>query len=52
MEQFLSALRSLAERCKLGALEDELLRDILTANMIDHETQRELFKSHFPQNEH
>ena len=44
MEQFHSALRSLAEHCQLGTLEDELLRDIFTANMIDHEIQRELLK--------
>ena len=44
MEQFYSALRSLAEHCQLGALEEELLRDIFTANMIDHEIQRELLK--------
>ena len=44
LEQVHSALRSLAEHCQLGALEDELLRDIFTANMIDHEIQRELLK--------
>ena len=44
MEQFHLALRSLAEHCQLGALEDELLRDIFTANMIDYEIQRELLK--------
>ena len=44
IEQFHSALRSLAEHCQLGALEEELLRDIFTANMTDHEIQRELLK--------
>ena len=44
MEQFHSALRSLAEHCQLGHLEDELLRDIFTANMIDTEIQKELLK--------
>ena len=44
MEQFHSALRSLAEHCQLGHLEDELLRDIFTANMIDPEIQKELLK--------
>ena len=43
-EQFHSALRSLAEHCQLGHLEDELLRDIFTANMIDPEIQKELLK--------
>ena len=45
MEQFHSALRSLAEHCQLGQLEDELLRDIFTANMIDQEIQKELLKT-------
>ena len=45
MEQFHSALRSLAEHCQLGELEDELLRDIFTANMIDQEIQKELLKT-------
>ena len=44
MEQFHSALRSLAEHCQLGHLEDELLRNIFTANMIDSEIQKELLK--------
>ena len=44
MEQFHSALRSLAEFCQLGALEDDLLRDIFTANMTDPEIQKELLK--------
>ena len=44
MEQFHSALRSLAEFCQLGALEDSLLRDIFTANMNDPEIQKELLK--------
>ena len=44
MEQFHSALRSLAEHCQLGHLEDELLRDIFTANMTDLEIQKELLK--------
>ena len=44
MEQFHSALRSLAEFCQLGALEDGLLRDIFTANMNDPEIQKELLK--------
>ena len=44
MEQFHSALRSLAEHCQLGHLEDELLRDIFTANMIYPEIQKELLK--------
>ena len=44
MEQFHSALRSIAEFCQLGALEDGLLRDIFTANMIDPEIQKELLK--------
>ena len=45
MEQFHSALTSLAEHCQLAHLEDELLRDIFTANMIDHEIQKELLKT-------
>ena len=45
MEQFHSALRSLAEHCQLGYLEDALLRDIFTANMIDQEIQKELLKT-------
>ena len=44
MEQFHSALHSLAEHCQLGHLEDEILRDIFTANMIDPEIQKELLK--------
>ena len=44
MEQFHSALRSLAEHCQLGHLKDELLRDIFTTNMIDPEIQKELDK--------
>ena len=44
MEQFHSALRSLAEFSQLGVLEDDLLRDIFTANMIDQEIQTELLK--------
>ena len=44
VEQFHSALRSLAEFCQLGALEDDLLRDIFTANMTDPEKQKELLK--------
>ena len=40
MEQFHSALSSLAEFCQLGALEDDLLRDIFTANMTDPEIQK------------
>ena len=44
MEQFHSALRSLAEFCQLGALEEDLLRDIFTANMTDPEIQKELLK--------
>ena len=45
MEQFHLALRSLAEHCRLGYLEDALLRDIFTANMIDQEIQKELLKT-------
>ena len=45
MEQFHLALRSLAEHCRIAHLEDELLRDIFTANMIDHEIQKELLKT-------
>ena len=44
MEQFHSALRSLAEFRQLGALEDDLLRDIFTANMTVPEIQKELLK--------
>ena len=44
MQQFHSALRSLAEFCQLGALEDDLLSEIFTANMIDLEIQKELLK--------
>ena len=44
MEQFHSALRSLAEHRQLGHLEYELLRDLFTANMIDTEIQKELLK--------
>ena len=43
-EQFHSDLRSLAEFCQLGALEDDLLRDIFTAKMTDPEIQKELLK--------
>ena len=45
MQQFHSSLRSLAEHCQLAHLEDELLRDIFTANMVDHEIQKELSKT-------
>ena len=45
MEQFHSALRSLAEHCQLVDLEDELIRDIFTTNMIDQEIQKELLKT-------
>ena len=45
MEQFHSVLRALAEQCQLAHLEDELLREIFTANMIDHEIQKELLKT-------
>ena len=45
MDQFHSALRSLAEQCQLGYLEDALLRDIFTAIMIDQEIQKELLKT-------
>ena len=45
MEQFHSALRSFAEHCQLAHLEDELLRDMFTANMIDHEIPKELLKT-------
>ena len=44
MEQFHSALRSPAEFCQPGTLEDGLLRDIYTANMNDPEIQKELLK--------
>ena len=44
MEQFHSALRSLAQFCQLGTLEDRLLRDIFTANMNDPQLQKELLK--------
>ena len=44
MEQFHSALRSLAEFCQLGAFEDDLLRDIFTANMTNPIIQKELLK--------
>ena len=44
MVQFHSALRSLADFCQLWALEDDWLRDIFTANMIDPEIQKELLK--------
>ena len=40
MEQFLSSLRSLGEHCQLVQLEDDLLKDIFTANMIDQELQK------------
>ena len=45
VEQFHSALRSLAEHCQLADQEDELLREIFTANMIDQEIQKELLKT-------
>ena len=45
MEQFHSALRALAERCQLADSEDELLKDIFTANMIDQEIQKKLLKT-------
>ena len=45
MEQFHSALRLLAEHCQLAGLEDVLLRDIFTANMMDQEIQKELLKT-------
>ena len=45
MEQSHSALRVLAEHCQLAHLEDELLRDKFTANMIDQEIQKELLKT-------
>ena len=45
MKQFHSALRSLAEHCQLSHLEDEVLREIFTANTIDPEIQKELLKT-------
>ena len=45
VEQIHSALRSLVEHCRLADLEDELLRDTFTANMIDQEIQKELLKT-------
>ena len=47
MEQFHTALTFLAEHCQLAHLEDELLRDIFTVNMIDQEIQKELLKTTF-----
>ena len=44
MEQFNFALKSLAEFCQLGTLENGLLRDTFTALMIDPELQKRLFK--------
>ena len=45
MAQFHWTLRSLAEHCQLADLEDELLRDIFTANRIDQVIQKELLKT-------
>ena len=45
MEQFHSALRSLEEHCQLVDLEDELLRDKFTANMIHQEKLKEMLKT-------
>ena len=44
MEQFHSALRSLAEFCQLGALEDGLLRDIFRTNMTEPDFKKKLLK--------
>ena len=44
MEQFHSVLRSFAEFCHLGALEDGMLGDIFTANMIEPEIQKKVPK--------
>ena len=45
MEQLHSLLRSLAEHCQLAHLENDLLRDIFTANMIDQQIQKELLRT-------
>ena len=45
LEQFHSVFRSLAEHYQPAKLEDELLREIFTANMIDQEIQKELLKT-------
>ena len=40
VEQFHSALKSLVEHCQLAHLENELLSDTFTANIIDQEIQK------------
>ena len=45
MEQFTSAITSLAEHYQLAHLKDELLRDKFTYNMIDHEILKEPLKT-------
>ena len=44
LEQFLCALRELAQHCQFGALETTLIRDIFTAHISDYEIQKELLK--------
>ena len=44
LEQFLCALKELAQFCQFGTLESTLIRDIFTAHLNDFEIQKELLK--------
>ena len=44
LEQFLCALRELAQHCQFGVLESTLIRDIFTAHILDFEIQKELLQ--------
>ena len=44
MESFYGRLIEQTENCSLGSEETTLIRDAFILNMIDHETQKELFK--------
>ena len=44
VESFYGRLIELAENCTRGSEETNLIRDAFILNMIDHETQKELFK--------
>ena len=44
IEHFFGKLKELSENCELGSQEDTLIRDLLIANMLDPEIQRELLR--------
>ena len=44
IEHFFGKLKELSENCELGSQEDTLIRDLIIANMLDPEIQRELLR--------